>query len=235
MAGRTDRWINGKFRSPINSKDGHFVEDCVDPRERRILEFVVPIIYPEKPKHVTKVVGNTIFGSLSGEYVVNWGQVIQEVVGRLVSHLEKGKPSPISPFLFHLYSRNECLKDEEIDVIEAARKYLELGISLETVMLSEEEGSEHRSPSLRMQTHAIGTSSSGRLKHTYRSPEGSPKIQNPDWRSRMTSKSDPFWRVFDNLEQLRLQYHNLDTITTRASKLLGDCKVGNIEKELKKL
>ena len=37
------------------------------------------------------------------------------------------------------------------------------------------------------------------------------------------------------MEQLRYQYNNLDTITTRASKLLGDCKVGNIEKELKKL
>ena len=120
VAGRTDHWINGKFRSPINSKDGHSIEDCVDSRKRKILEFVVPIIYPEKPKQVTKVVGNTIFGSLSGEYVVNWSQVIQEVVGRLVSHLEKGKPSPISPFLFHLYSMNECLKDEEIDEIEAA-------------------------------------------------------------------------------------------------------------------
>ena len=73
MAGRIDRWINGKFQSPINSKDGHSVEDCVDPREQRILEFVVLIIYPEKPKQVTKVVGNTIFGSLSGEYIVNWG------------------------------------------------------------------------------------------------------------------------------------------------------------------
>ena len=55
MAGRTDCWINGKFRSPINSKDEHSVEDCVDPRERKILEFVVPIIYPEKPKQVTRI------------------------------------------------------------------------------------------------------------------------------------------------------------------------------------
>ena len=37
------------------------------------------------------------------------------------------------------------------------------------------------------------------------------------------------------MKQLRFQYNNLDTITTRASKLLGDCKAGNIEKELKKL
>ena len=71
VARRTDRWINNKFRSPINSKDGHSIDDCKDPRERKVLEFVVPIIYPEKPKQVTKVVGNTIFGSLSEEYVVN--------------------------------------------------------------------------------------------------------------------------------------------------------------------
>ena len=111
VAGRIDQWINGKFRSPINAKDGHSIDDCIDPRERRVLEFVIPIIYQEKPKHVTKVVGNTIFGSLSGEYAVNWGQVIHEVSNRLVSHLEKGKPLPFSPYLFHLYSKNECLKD----------------------------------------------------------------------------------------------------------------------------
>ena len=51
----------------------------------------------------------------------------------------------------------------------------------------------------------------------------------------MTSESDLFQRTFDDLEQLYLQYHNLDTITTRAFKLLGDCKLGSIEKELKKL
>ena len=73
VAGRTDCWIDSKLRSPINSKNGHSIDDCVNPRERRILVFVVPIIYPEKPKQVTKVVGNTIFGSLSGEYVGNWG------------------------------------------------------------------------------------------------------------------------------------------------------------------
>ena len=128
VAGQTDRWINGKFRFPINLKDGHAVDDCIDPKERRILEFVVPLIYPEKPKQVTKLVGNTICGSLSGQYTVHWGQVIHDVANRLVSHLEKGKPSPISLFFFHLYSRNECLRDEEIDEIEAARKYLEFGI-----------------------------------------------------------------------------------------------------------
>ena len=95
------------------------------------------------------MVGNTIFGSFSREYVVNWGQVIHKAVHRLVAHLEKGKPTPISPYLFHMYSRNECLKDEEIDEIEAVRKYLELGISLEIAATPEGEGSERGLPSPR--------------------------------------------------------------------------------------
>ena len=48
LAGRTNRWIDGKFRSPINSKDGHAVDDCIDPREKRVLEFVILILYLEK-------------------------------------------------------------------------------------------------------------------------------------------------------------------------------------------
>ena len=48
-------------------------------------------------------------------------------------------------------------------------------------------------------------------------------------------KGDPFWRVFNDLEEMRFQYTNLERITTRASKLLSDYKVGNIVKELKKL
>ena len=86
----------------------------VDPRERRVLEFVIPILYLEKLNRVTKTMGNTIFGALSGVWKVSWGQVIQEVVGQLVSNLEKGKPSSISPYLFHLYNRNECLRGGEM-------------------------------------------------------------------------------------------------------------------------
>ena len=126
LAGRTDKWVDGKFGTLINPKDGHAMSNCTDPRERRVLEFIVPILYPEKQNKVTKEVGNTIFGALAGEYKVNWGQVIQIVAGWLVSNLEKRKSSPISPYLFHLYSRNECLKEEEMDEIEVARKYLEL-------------------------------------------------------------------------------------------------------------
>ena len=160
--GRTDRWIDGKFRSPINSKDGHAVDDCIDPRERRILEFVVPILYLEKQNRVTKEVGKTVFGAMAGEYKVKWRQVIQIVVGWLVANLEKKKPSSISLYLFHMYSKNECLKEEEIEELEVAKKYLELGITLDAAGHPNvvEIDSKRKSLSFRKQQRILEGSSS---------------------------------------------------------------------------
>ena len=141
-ARRTNKWIDNKFDSSINSKDGYAISDCVDPRERRILEFVVPILYSEKSDRVSKEIGNTIFGALAREYKVNWGQIIEEVVGYLVVNLEKGKASPISPYLFHLYYRNECLRGEEMKEVEVAQECLEYGVGLDTPSDEEEVGSE---------------------------------------------------------------------------------------------
>ena len=47
---QTNKYVDGKFSTPINPKDRHAVADCVDPRERRVLEFVIPILYLEKAK-----------------------------------------------------------------------------------------------------------------------------------------------------------------------------------------
>ena len=48
-------------------------------------------------------------------------------------------------------------------------------------------------------------------------------------------KDNPFWRVYEELDQVQSQYSKLELVTKGTSKLLGDCKVGNIVKELKKL
>ena len=42
----------GKFSNPPHPKDGYFLPKCKDSRARRILEFVIPIFYPEKPARV---------------------------------------------------------------------------------------------------------------------------------------------------------------------------------------
>ena len=48
-------------------------------------------------------------------------------------------------------------------------------------------------------------------------------------------EEDPFRRVKEELELLEELFSKIEAVTREASKLLGDCKAGNICKELKKL
>ena len=109
MASRTDRFIDGMFSGKVNPKDGYAVADCRDPRVRRVLEFLVPLLYPEKPTRVTITVGNTIFGALSVERSVDWGIVVKDLVQRLLSGMGKSKAIPICPYVIHLYHAHELL------------------------------------------------------------------------------------------------------------------------------
>ena len=113
LAHRTDLYIEGKFRNEADPKDGFLVRDCKNSRERRLLEFLVPIVHPDKPTRVTRTIGNTIFGALSGDRPVDWGKVFSELVQRLVDGAGKAKPTPICPFLYHLYECKGLLTEEE--------------------------------------------------------------------------------------------------------------------------
>ena len=113
LANWTDLYIEGKFRNEADPKDGFPVRDCKNPRERKLLEFLVPIVHPDKPTRVTCTIGNTIFGALSGERPVDWGKVFSELVQRLVGGAGKSKPTPICPFLYHLYECKGLLMEEE--------------------------------------------------------------------------------------------------------------------------
>ena len=126
MASRTDRFIDGMFSSRVNSKDGYAVVDCKDPRAKRVLEFLVPLLYPEKPTRVMITVGNTIFGALSGERPVDWGIIVKDLVQRLLSGMGKSKATPICPYVFHLYHSQELLlptEKKEYRTKEALQKY----------------------------------------------------------------------------------------------------------------
>ena len=103
MASRTDRFIDSKFSARMNPKDGFAVADCKEARARRVLEFLVPLLYLEKPTRVTITVGNTIFGALSEERPVDWGQVVKDLVQRFFSGMGKSKATSICPYVFHLY------------------------------------------------------------------------------------------------------------------------------------
>ena len=75
-ASRIEKFALGKFSTPINPKDGYVVANCEDLREQRVLEFVVLILYLEKPTRITITISNTIFGMLFGTRPASWGVVM---------------------------------------------------------------------------------------------------------------------------------------------------------------
>ena len=53
------------------------------------------------------------------------------MVDKLVSVLGKRKPIPVSLYLYHLYNKFECLREEEMQQLEVARECLELAVAPE--------------------------------------------------------------------------------------------------------
>ena len=70
-ASRKDTFYVGKFRTEHDPKDGFHPVDCRNPRERRVIEFILPILSPEKPKRLNITMANTLFGAMSGIRPVN--------------------------------------------------------------------------------------------------------------------------------------------------------------------
>ena len=138
-------------------------------------------MYPEKPNRVTKEVGNTVFDALSIEYKVSWGQVIYEVVDKLVSMLGKRKPTPLSPYMFHLYSKYECLRKEETQQLEVAKECLALGVAPED---DPDVGNNSDRDSLSPKAKPKVPAPSPRpwLKTTFKSPKGKEPVRSPDWK-----------------------------------------------------
>ena len=112
-ASRTNKYIVNQFQNPINPKDGFAVEDCEDFRAKQVLEFLVSILYPKKPTRVTVTVGNTIFGALLGERLVDWRLLLFDVVRRMVAIVRKIKPTMVCPYMFHSRKEHQVLSSPE--------------------------------------------------------------------------------------------------------------------------
>jgi hypothetical protein len=113
LAGRKDEYVKDCFKELPNPKDGYDIEDCTDPRHKRMLAFLAPIVSPDKSNRITVTLGNTIFGALIGGRKVNWARIITNLVIQLASRVGKSRASPICPFRYYLYERKELLKPEE--------------------------------------------------------------------------------------------------------------------------
>ena len=149
-----------------------------------------------------------------------------------MNNLEKEKASPISPYLFHFYYRNECLRGEEMKEVEIVRECLEYEVGPDTPPDEEDVGSESVGLEERWKL-----SPGGRMKFTFRSPKGKLPIRTPEWRdiSALDLDDKSFKRIQEELDRVSNRSSKMEVVIKGASKLLDDCKARNIVKELKKL
>jgi hypothetical protein len=97
-ANRRDSFYVGKFRGDHDPKDGFHPGNCRNPRERRVIKFILPILSPEKPKRLSITMANTLFGAMSGVQPVNWGRrLIQEYVERNIPFIGRKPSLPLYP------------------------------------------------------------------------------------------------------------------------------------------
>ena len=194
MANRTDKFMEGKFLHDVKSKDGFPVRKCRNAWERRVLEFLVPIVHLDKPTRVTRTLDNTIFGALTGDRLVDWAKFFMDLVNRLVGGAGKLKPTPVCPFFYHLYeSQGLLMEDEETDY-RAGQELTQYRITPDR-----DADSDHESEGVQIittpapQQPAIApvnkVKRGKRLKQTYQAPEGSPPVSSKGERSQPQPES----------------------------------------------
>ena len=122
---QAEKFAEGKFANPPHPKDGYSLPEYKDPRARRILEFIVPILYLEKSTRVTGMVGNTIFGAYIGEREVDRVLVIRDTIKRLLTGIGKSKPTPICPYLLHLYIAHDVVQAKDKKVYMVGKSFMQ--------------------------------------------------------------------------------------------------------------
>ena len=250
LAGRKDRLFVRKFQGDVDPKEGLHPSKCRNPREMRVLEFLMPILYPEKPKRISLTMANNMFGALFGVRPVNRGLLIHEIVGRTLPNIGE-KPSYLSLFILHLYKHYDYIKPEEealltIVMEEVTYKVRPTAADSSTSsdpIIPDAPPSSPGSPSSQRPP-----SSPSRIRRTLSPPLPSPPQQPPQpeagpirdsiWRNMDSSGWEipeaPFKRVHDELTELQTQFHRLKHIIPGASQALGGCGPGNILREIAK-
>ena len=172
-------YIEGRFMHQVDPKDGYSVGDCRNGKQHRVLEFLVPIVHPDKPTRVTITIGNTIFRALDGGREVDWGGVFRDLAQRLAKGVGKSKPTPICSFLFHLYNGQGLLmEDKELDY-RTAKEMAGYRITPDPNSRpgSDDEGVAPTPAASPVQEMPARTPNR-RRKTTYQAPAGSPPVRS---------------------------------------------------------
>jgi hypothetical protein len=237
LVGRKDEYVKDCFKALPNPKDGYDIEDCKDPRHRRLLAFLAPIVYPDKPNRITVTLGNTIFGALIGGRKVNWARIITNLVIQLASRVGKTRASPICPFLYHLYERKELLKLEEErtwKIQEGMMKYGESGLSDEAGSGSGSKDDTEDEEEEEEETQVLLSRPPKRTRQEEKTALGgsllTPKVEGVP----VTSSKDRFEAIFQSLGELQGE-HRMRGELLRVVCQIVDCTPTNLPDRIRKL
>jgi hypothetical protein len=210
------------FKDLPSPKDGYSIEDCKDPRHRRLLAFLVPIVYPEKPNRITVTWGNTIFGALNGGRKVNWARIITSLVIQPAARVGKSRATPICPFLYHLYKRKELLKPKEEKswkIQEGMLKYGESGSLDEGGSVSGSDDKEDDEEEEEEETQVLLNRPPKRQRKEDKSVQGGapiiPKMEGPS----LSSSKDRFQSICNALGEMQAEHDRRGELLREACEL----------------
>ena len=72
--GRHDGFHAGKLWTNTHLKDGFQPGSYQNPKEHKVLEFILPILSPGKPRRISLTMANTLYRAMFGVRPVNWGK-----------------------------------------------------------------------------------------------------------------------------------------------------------------
>ena len=181
----------------MNPKDGYAISDYDDFWAKQVLEFLIPILYPEKPTRVTVTVRNTVFGALLGDQLVDWGLLIYDVVAQMVELVSKGKPTMVCPYMFHLYKERQVLRAPELATYTLAMEMIKYNC---TPDLEPSERATTPSHSGSGRPRPTSTPKKSRKKKTPTKRRGESSAQRQDQDPEEPSASEVEWnaQAFDN-------------------------------------
>ena len=168
----------GRFLHQVDPKDGYSVGGYRNDRQRRLLEFLVPIVHPNKPTQVTITIENTIFRALDGRREIDWGVVFRDLAQRLAKEVGKPKPTPICPFLFPLYEEQGLLTaNGELDY-RTAKEMAGYRITSNPDSRPDTDKDEPTPTPAPSPRPRPSWTPNRRRKSTYRAPSGSPSVRS---------------------------------------------------------
>ena len=186
--------------------------DYEDFRVKHVLEFLISILYPEKPTRVTMTVGNTMFGALIGDRPMDWGLLIYDVVTRMVGLVSKGKPTMVCPFIFHLYKERQVLRSSELVDYTLAMEMVKYDYTSHPEQYSERAPPSH-SGSERPRPTSIPERSRKKKTPTKWRGESSTQQHNQNPEEPSTSEVERNAQAFDNaITWIKTARQNFDAL-----------------------